>query len=135
MRLVEHSSESIPHPNDNQAPPPLEQMVCSKCQKAVSKTELATPGVKRKNEMHLGSSTGENSRAATNGIGKVTFLPPPTQEIFCALIRAPADTKPPKIEQTSKQRRKESIRGILELVRDLQDEDGEGAQVLPTLRL
>jgi hypothetical protein len=49
-------------------------MVCSKCQKALQKTELATPGVKRKNEMYLGSPTaGEKSRASTNGISKVCY--------------------------------------------------------------
>ena len=47
-------------------------MVCSKCQNVLEKTELATPGVKRKNEMYLGSPTAEKSRAATNGISKVS---------------------------------------------------------------
>lgn len=30
-------------------------MVCGKCQKKLQKTELATPGVKRKNDMYYGS--------------------------------------------------------------------------------
>lgn len=30
-------------------------MVCAKCQKKLQKTELATPGVKRKSDMYYGS--------------------------------------------------------------------------------
>ncbi|KAK5001043.1 hypothetical protein LTR66_000175 [Elasticomyces elasticus] len=32
-------------------------MVCAKCQKLLTKTTLATPAVKRKNDQYLGSST------------------------------------------------------------------------------
>lgn len=54
-------------------------MVCSKCQKKVKSTELATPGVKRKSEMYYGSpattSGGENSRSKATlggtGVSKV----------------------------------------------------------------
>lgn len=56
-------------------------MVCAKCQKLQKKTELATPGVKRKNEMYYGSpassmtSAGNNSKRSATvgviGIGKV----------------------------------------------------------------
>lgn len=62
-------------------------MVCSKCQKKLQKTELATPGVKRKNDMYYGSATsisgagnvggrsGDKSRSSATlgntGIGKV----------------------------------------------------------------
>ncbi|KZF21528.1 cript family protein [Xylona heveae TC161] len=57
-------------------------MVCSKCQK-LQKTELATPGVKRKSEMYYGSpatssaSSRDKSSSATlgsNGIGKSKLL-------------------------------------------------------------
>lgn len=54
-------------------------MVCSKCQKAQKKTELATPGVKRKNDMYYGSPTmglnDKKTKSATlgeTGIGKVS---------------------------------------------------------------
>lgn len=59
-------------------------MVCTKCQKLQKKTELATPGVKRKNEMYYGSpassttSAGDKSKASATagvtGIGKVDRL-------------------------------------------------------------
>ena len=53
-------------------------MVCSKCQKLSKGTTLATPGVKKKNDMYYGSPAGSSkagaSKSATighNGIGKV----------------------------------------------------------------
>ena len=60
-------------------------MVCAKCQKIQTKTELATPGVKRKNDIYYGSPTasasgsgsGKSKTSATlgnTGIGKVTAL-------------------------------------------------------------
>jgi len=59
----------------------ISTMVCSKCQKLQKKTELATPGVKRKNDLYYGSpatsssSAGDKSKLSatlgTNGIGKV----------------------------------------------------------------
>ncbi|KAI9872403.1 MAG: hypothetical protein M1830_001692 [Pleopsidium flavum] len=59
-------------------------MVCSKCQKLQKKTELATPGVKRKNDLYYGSpatsasSAGDKSKLSamlgTNGIGKSKLL-------------------------------------------------------------
>lgn len=53
-------------------------MVCSKCQKKLKSTELATPGVKSKNDMYYGSpsttlgggSKGKSTLGAT-GVGKV----------------------------------------------------------------
>lgn len=59
-------------------------MVCAKCQKKLKTTELATPGVKRKNEMYYGSpstavgggsagaSKGKSTLGST-GVGKVWF--------------------------------------------------------------
>lgn len=54
-------------------------MVCSRCQKLSTPTSLATPEVKKKNEMYYGSPAGSSSRAGTSktsatlgqtGIGK-----------------------------------------------------------------
>ncbi|KAE8363360.1 PDZ-binding protein [Aspergillus caelatus] len=60
-------------------------MVCSKCQKKLKSTELATPGVKRKSEMYYGSPStsvggggGEGSKSkptlGNTGIGKSKLL-------------------------------------------------------------
>jgi hypothetical protein len=56
-------------------------MVCSKCQKLTKSTALATPGVKKKNDMYYGSPAGNTSRSGdktktsatlgNNGVGKV----------------------------------------------------------------
>jgi hypothetical protein len=52
-------------------------MVCAKCQKTVKQTELATPGVKRKNEMYYGSPAGDKHKATlSGGISKVGFYMP-----------------------------------------------------------
>ncbi len=51
-------------------------MVCSKCAKLATGTKLATPGVKKKNEIYLGSPAASSSKSATlgqTGIGKVRF--------------------------------------------------------------
>lgn len=52
------------------------KMVCANCQKSQKKTELATPGVKRKNDLYFGSPAshdkGKSSTASSaSGIGKV----------------------------------------------------------------
>ena len=67
-------------------------MVCAKCQKVQKKTELATPAVKRKNDMYYGSpassaasGSGKIKTSATLGntsIGKVLALEPPAQTQF-----------------------------------------------------
>ncbi|KAA8563756.1 hypothetical protein EYC84_011774 [Monilinia fructicola] len=57
-------------------------MVCAKCQKKSQHTSLATPEVKKKNDMYLGSPAGSSSKAGTktsatlgnNGIGKSKLL-------------------------------------------------------------
>jgi hypothetical protein len=47
-------------------------MVCAKCQKTIKQTELATPAVKRKNEMYYGSPAGDKNKATlSGGISKV----------------------------------------------------------------
>jgi cysteine-rich PDZ-binding protein len=85
-------------------------MVCSKCQKVLKKTELATPGVKRKNEIYPGSPTAEKSETRTNGISKVGLLE----------RRNPASTSLANIksltEQTPKQRCKEPLCRVLKLM-------------------
>ncbi|KAJ5953328.1 hypothetical protein N7454_000224 [Penicillium verhagenii] len=54
-------------------------MVCGKCQKKLKTTELATPGVKSKNDMYFGSpsttlgGSGKATLGAT-GIGKSKLL-------------------------------------------------------------
>lgn len=58
-----------------------QKMVCTKCQKKLKTTELATPGVKRKSEMYYGSPTTSTSGGSSadrtkatlgnTGIGKV----------------------------------------------------------------
>ena len=57
-------------------------MVCAKCQRLTKSTELATPSVKRKNELYYGSPATASSKAAdksktsatlgNNGVGKVS---------------------------------------------------------------
>ncbi|KAJ5559004.1 PDZ-binding protein CRIPT [Penicillium sp. DV-2018c] len=58
-------------------------MVCSKCQKKIKATELATPGVKRKSDMYYGSpsSSGSSldkgktkSTLGATGVGKSKLL-------------------------------------------------------------
>ncbi|KAJ5690673.1 hypothetical protein N7462_005065 [Penicillium macrosclerotiorum] len=56
-------------------------MVCGKCQKKLKTTELATPGVKRKNDMYYGSpstTVGGPSKSkptlGATGIGKSKLL-------------------------------------------------------------
>ena len=51
-------------------------MVCAKCQKSQKRTELATPGVKRKSDLYFGSpASNDKSKSSatsnTSGIGKV----------------------------------------------------------------
>jgi hypothetical protein len=48
-------------------------MVCSKCQKKLKSTELATPGVKRKNDMYYGSPSSSNGGGADKGKAKATL--------------------------------------------------------------
>ncbi|RMJ25665.1 Cript family [Aspergillus sp. HF37] len=56
-------------------------MVCSKCQKKLKTTELATPGVKKKSEMYYGSpaasgsgSEGGKPTMGNTGVGKSKLL-------------------------------------------------------------
>jgi Microtubule-associated protein CRIPT. len=48
-------------------------MVCSKCQKKLKATELATPGVKRKNDMYYGSPSSTLGGGADKGKAKATL--------------------------------------------------------------
>lgn len=53
-------------------------MVCAKCQKTLKRTELATPGVKRKNDLPsytASSGSGKSGPSATlgsTGVSKVS---------------------------------------------------------------
>ena len=47
-------------------------MVCTKCQKVVKKTELATPGVKRKNDMYYGSPTSSTAAGSAHNKSKAS---------------------------------------------------------------
>lgn len=73
-------------------------MVCTKCQKKLKTTELATPGVKRKNEMYYGSPSttlgggsaagagsakGKSTLGAT-GVGKVCYVLLLPERMFAA---------------------------------------------------
>ncbi|TVY38353.1 hypothetical protein LOCC1_G006177 [Lachnellula occidentalis] len=58
-------------------------MVCGKCQKLSKSTVLATPGVKKKNDMYYGSPAGSSSKSGdktksatigNNGVGKSKLL-------------------------------------------------------------
>ncbi|MCJ1298732.1 hypothetical protein MMC08_001522 [Hypocenomyce scalaris] len=75
-------------------------MVCAKCQKLSKKTELATPGVKRKNDMYYGSpattSAGSSDKSKTS-----------------------ATLGNNGVEQAAKQKRQEPLRRVLELMLDM----------------
>lgn len=108
-------------------------MVCAKCQK-LQKTSLATPGVKRKNDMYYGSPTaggGDKSKSSATqgptGIGKVGAT-----AFHMRFIRL---TYTCRAEQASQQKCKESLRRLRELMQHMQNQDRRGAKVLPTLCL
>lgn len=67
------------------------KMVCAKCQKSQKKTELATPGVKRKNDLYLGSPASNDkgkSSATSNasGVGKVGQAALHVLILSCSLV-------------------------------------------------
>ncbi|KAK8202118.1 hypothetical protein M8818_005644 [Zalaria obscura] len=83
-------------------------MVCAKCQKLVKKTQLATPDVKKKNEMYYGSpassstkSTGSikgaGSTLGNNGISKSKALSKSAKNPY-AQYASTCDTCRTKIE-------------------------------------
>lgn len=43
------------------------KMVCAKCQKSIKPTALATPGVKKKNDMYYGSPSGSGAGSIKSG--------------------------------------------------------------------
>ena len=58
-------------------------MVCTKCQRTIEKTTLATPAVKRKNDLYYGSPAGDKANLSSSkssatlgatGIGKSKLL-------------------------------------------------------------
>ncbi|KAE8371373.1 PDZ-binding protein [Aspergillus bertholletiae] len=84
-------------------------MVCSKCQKKLKATELATPGVKRKSEMYYGSPStggGEGSSRSkptlgNTGIGKSKLLSSKAKNPYAAYSSACENCKT-KTEQGRK---------------------------------
>lgn len=96
-------------------------MVCAKCQKSQKKTELATPGVKRKNELYFGSpaSNDKSKSSATSsasGIGKVGCASLYVLILVCSL----ADIF--YTEQTPQQRCDKSICSLQLHLCNMQDE-------------
>ncbi|CAG8059917.1 unnamed protein product [Penicillium salamii] len=84
-------------------------MVCSKCQKKLKSTELATPGVKRKNELYYGSPSstlggGDKGKKATlgaTGIGKSKLLSAKAKNPYAAYASS-CDNCKVKTEQGKK---------------------------------
>lgn len=67
------------------------KMVCTKCQRLQKKTELATPGVKRKSDLYFGSSaSNDNSKSSAtstfSGIGKVGWAALRGLVLFSSLV-------------------------------------------------
>jgi hypothetical protein len=92
-------------------------MVCAKCQKTIKQTELATPAVKRKNEMYYGSPAGDKTKATLGGgISKVGF-----NVLLKRYLLRKADQI--LIEQTTEQDRQKSLRSLLQFLRDMQNEN------------
>jgi hypothetical protein len=95
-------------------------MVCTKCQKLSKGTTLATPGVKKKSEIYLGSPASSSSTTKSgdktktsatlgnNGIGKVST-------VFQILI----DDADSWIEQTTIKKRSKSLCLLLKLLHHL----------------
>ena len=81
-------------------------MVCAKCQKTMKKTELATPRVKRKNEMYLGSVTADKGKSSSSssatvgsaGIGKSKLLSKSARNPYAAYSSS-CDTCKTKVAQ------------------------------------
>ena len=81
-------------------------VLCSKCSKVAKTTSLATPGVKKKNEMYLGSPAGSSkstdksktsSTLGNNGIGKVwnqVSCSRPSKYMLIGVCRASSCQKP-----------------------------------------
>ena len=104
-------------------------MVCAKCQKTIKQTELATPGVKRKNEMYYGSPAGDKNKATlSGGISKVGF-----NVLLNRYLARNADQI--FTEQTTKQNRQKSLHSLLRFLRVMQNENRAGKKILPALRI
>jgi hypothetical protein len=111
-------------------------MVCAKCQKVLAKTELATPGVKRKNDIYFGSPTaaasssgsGKSKTSATlgnAGISKVRYYHRTHLKFSLTMC----------LEQTVEQEREESLRRVLKHLYDLQDQGRWWEDLLPEMRI
>ncbi|KAK4092424.1 hypothetical protein Purlil1_3045 [Purpureocillium lilacinum] len=115
------------------ARPSVAIMVCAKCQKLSKGTTLATPEVKKKSEMYYGSPASSSKAAGANksttlaqsGIGKAGDR---DQRQTCLF----ANTSP---EQALVQVGQKSIRPVLELVFEMQNQNHSGTHFLPYLRI
>ncbi|KAI9678939.1 MAG: hypothetical protein M1829_001924 [Trizodia sp. TS-e1964] len=87
-------------------------MVCGKCQKLQKSTQLATPGVKRKNDIYYGSPLGTSTKASdrgksasatigNNGIGKNKLLSKSAKNPYAAYSSSCSTCKT-KTDQGSK---------------------------------
>ena len=118
-------------------------MVCAKCQKKLKATELATPGVKNKNDMYYGSPSSTLGGGAakgkatlgTTGVGKVRYVSSLWWYIILDLKYAmpEASTNDTPTEQTSQRQSEKSICGLLFVMWEVQDQDGAGEEVLPKM--
>ena len=96
-------------------------MVCAKCEKSQKKTELATPGVKRKNELYFGSPASNDkskssAASSASGIGKVRWAARCVSILVCSQVDIL------RTEQTPRQRCKKSIRSLQLHMRNVQDQ-------------
>ena len=96
-------------------------MVCAKCQKSQKRTELATPGVKRKNDLYFGSPAfNDKSKTSTtsgaSGMGKVGCAASSALILVCSL------TNNFYAEQTPQQRCQKSMRILQFHMCNMQDE-------------
>jgi len=77
-------------------------MVCAKCQKTIKQTELATPGVKRKNDMYYGSPAADKTKATlSGGISKNKLLSKSAKNPYAAYSSS-CETCKTKTEQGRK---------------------------------
>ncbi|KAI9883955.1 MAG: hypothetical protein M1823_004265 [Watsoniomyces obsoletus] len=76
-------------------------MVCTKCQRLLKATELATPGVKRKSEIYYGSNAGGKSGSASTGVAKSKLLSKSAKNPYAAYSSS-CDTCKTKTDQGRK---------------------------------
>ena len=113
---------------------PKYKMVCAKCQKSQKKTELATPGVKRKNDPYFGSpaskdKTKSSATSSASSLGKVGRI------LLYILTLLAAWLTWFYTEQTPQQRCNESICSLQLHMCNLQNKNRSRPHILQSLRL